>query len=222
MQIGMKTTLQTLPWVVASALALAIGLYALRFIQADASLLPPGLRANFQAHPIAFTAHTTAGALALLAAPWQLLGGWRGRRPRVHRWTGRLYVAACLIGGVAGLRIAFGTAYGPVAVAGFAGLALAWLAATTLGFIAAREGDYQRHRAWMLRSVALTFAAVTIRLQLAGIVAFRFDFAAGYAAASWLCWLPNLAVAEWWIRKRAAPRTAVPGGRRETTPPPAV
>ncbi len=217
----MKTTLQRLPWIVASALALAIGLYALRFVQADASLLPPGLRANFQAHPIAFTAHTTAGALALLAAPLQLLSGLRSRRPRVHRWTGRLYFAACLIGGVAGLRIAFGTAYGPVAVAGFSGLALAWLATTTAGFMAAREGDYERHRAWMLRSVALTFAAVTIRLQLAGIVAFRLDFATGYAAASWLCWLPNLVLAEWWIRKRAAPRTAVPAAQPETTRPPA-
>ncbi len=217
----MKTTLQTLPWVIATALALAIGLYALRFVQADASLLPPGLRANFQAHPIAFTAHTTAGALALLAAPWQLLSGLRSRRPRVHRWTGRLYVAACLIGGVAGLRIAFGTAYGPVAVAGFAGLALAWLATTTVGFAAAREGDYERHRAWMLRSVALTFAAVTIRLQLAGIVAFQLDFATGYAAASWLCWLPNLVLAEWWIRRRVSPRMAPQAARPETRQPPA-
>ena len=217
----MKTTLQTLPWAIATTLALAIGLYALRYVQADASLLPPGLRANFQAHPIAFTAHTTAGALALLAAPWQLLSGVRGRRPRVHRWTGRLYVLACLIGGVAGLRIAFGTAYGPVAVAGFAGLALAWLTTTTLGFMAAREGDYERHRAWMLRSVALTFAAVTIRLQLAGIVAFRLDFATGYVAASWLCWLPNLALAEWWIRRRGPTGTAPQAARPETRRPPA-
>jgi hypothetical protein len=58
------------------------------------------------------------------------------------------------------------------------------------------------HRAWMLRSYALTFAAVTLRIwlplsQIAGI-----PFQEAYAAIAWLCWVPNLVVVEWFILRR--------------------
>ena len=219
MRATLKT--QTVSWLVFATLAVPVGLYALHYLEGAAALLPSGLRANFLDHPIAFLTHTTAGGLALLAAPWQLLPSLRQRWPRLHRWTGRVYVAACLVSGLAGLRIAFGTAYGPAAIAGFASLSIVWIATTTCGFLAIRAGDIDRHRAWMLRSVALTFAAVTIRLQLIAIVAFQLDFAVAYAAASWLCWLPNLVLAEWWIRRRVSPRRAAVAGQSETRRPPA-
>ena len=205
-----------LPWLVVTGLAMAVGLYALTYIDGDPGRLPAVLRANFLAHPVAFLTHTTAAGLALLAAPLQVLPTLRRRLPRVHRWTGRVYVIACLLGGIAGLRIAFGTAYGPMASAGFATLALAWLATTTIGFQAARAGDFRRHRAWMLRSVALTFAAVTLRLQLWVAVAVRVDFDVAYPAIAWLCWIPNLAAIEWWLRRRAPTRTV----RRARAPAP--
>ena len=208
-----------LPWLAMAGLAVAVGLYALTYIDGDPSRLPAVLRANFLAHPVAFLTHTTAAGLALLVAPFQVLPALRRRWPRVHRWTGRVYVVACLLGGIAGLRIAFGTAYGPVAAAGFATLALAWLATTTLGFQAARAGDVGRHRAWMLRSVALTFAAVTLRLQLWGAVAGRIDFDVAYPAIAWLCWIPNLVVIEWWLRRRVPARTARRAMAPATRPP---
>lgn len=48
----------------------------------------------------------------------------------------------------------------------------------------------------MIRSFALTFGAVTLRIyipasQIAGI-----PFALAYSAISWLAWVPNLLVAE--------------------------
>lgn len=214
----MAATLRTFAWLTATALALAIGLYALRYVEGDPRLFPAGLRSNFQAHPIAFLAHTTAGGVALLCAPWQVWAGLRRRRPRLHRWMGRVYVTACLIGGVAGLRIAFGTAYGPVAAAGFAALAVIWLTTTTMGFQAARAGEFDRHRAWMLRSIALTFAAVTLRLELAAAVMLRLDFDTAYQAIAWACWLPNLVVAEWWIRRRGRRRRARRAAAPATTP----
>ncbi|MCA8908363.1 MAG: DUF2306 domain-containing protein [Rhodospirillaceae bacterium] len=214
----MPAVLRALALLGLAGLAIPIGVFALRYVEADPGLLPAGLRVNFLGHPIAFVAHTTAGGLALLLTPVQLLPWLRRRHPRAHRWIGRAYVAACMVGGLAGLRIAFGTAYGPVAAAGFAALALAWLATTLRGFLAARAGDIARHRAWMLRSAALTFAAVTLRLEMIVLVELRLDFSVGYPAIAWLSWLPNLAFAEAWLRKRAAPRRApgpaTPGSRR--------
>src|SRR4051812_24276093 len=51
----------------------------------------------------AFYVHVVSAGLALLLGPWQFWAGLRRRRPRVHRWTGRLYLTAVGIGGVASL-----------------------------------------------------------------------------------------------------------------------
>ena len=50
----------------------------------------------------------------------------------MHRWLGRTYVVACAVGGVSGGLIAMFSSSGPVAGAGFLGLAISWLGATTL------------------------------------------------------------------------------------------
>ena len=51
----------------------------------------------------------------------------------------------------------------------------------------------------MIRSYALTLAAVTLRIyipigQLAG-----FAYEPAYQTIAWLCWVPNLVIAEWVI-----------------------
>ena len=50
-------------------------------------------------------------------------------------------------------------------------LALVWLLATLLAVRAARAGDFARHEVWALRSFALTFAAVTLRIYLGAFAA---------------------------------------------------
>lgn len=48
----------------------------------------------------------------------------------------------------------------------------------------------------MGRNVALTFAAVTLRLYLGPLMALGVPFELAYPAVAWLCWVPNLVVAE--------------------------
>ncbi len=62
----------------------------------------------------------------------------------------------------------------------------------------------------MIRSYALTFAAVTLRiyLPLSQIAGMPFDPA--YQTISWLCWVPNLIVAEWIILRQRAPAAVRP------------
>jgi hypothetical protein len=62
----------------------------------------------------------------------------------------------------------------------------------------------------MIRNFALTFAAVTLRLWLPASVVSGVPFGIAYAIVAWLCWLPNLAVAEWMLG-REAPTAAAPG-----------
>jgi hypothetical protein len=48
----------------------------------------------------------------------------------------------------------------------------------------------------MVRNFALTFAAVTLRLWLPGSVLSGVPFEVAYPIVAWLCWVPNLVVAE--------------------------
>jgi uncharacterized membrane protein len=142
-------------------------------------------------------------ATALLVGVFQFLPALRRRRA-AHRWLGRVYTLSCMLGGVAGFVMAFGTTAGPIAGLGFGLLAPAWLYTTAMGWLTARAGDYQAHRAWMIRSFALTFAAVTLRLYLPiGIMA-GLTFQQIYVATAWISWIPNLIVAEFWLRRSSA------------------
>ena len=167
--------------------------------------------------------HIVAGGLALLAGPWQFAAGLRRRRPGLHRAVGKVYVGAVLVGGVAGLLLApFNTA-GLVGTAGFGTLAVLWLWTTWRGYRAIRGGDVRSHQSWMIRSFALTYAAVMLRVWTglgvalyAVVVGDSFDFEAAfedvYLLVPFLCWLPNVVVAEILLRRRGLPALRIVDG----------
>jgi hypothetical protein len=54
----------------------------------------------------------------------------------------------------------------------------------------------------MLRNYSLTFAAVTLRIYLPLAAAImHLSFIPSYRVISWLCWVPNLVVAEALVRR---------------------
>ena len=78
-----------------------------------------------------------------------------------------------------------------------------------MAFLSIRAGDVTRHRQWMVRSYALTLAAVTLRIQLPfyqAVLGLSFDDA--YAIVAWFCWIPNLVVAEWFFNQEPINKTA--------------
>jgi uncharacterized membrane protein len=115
----------------------------------------------------------------------------------VHRLVGRVYVVAVFISGISAGLLAPWSAGGAPGHVGFGLLAVLWVTTTTIAWLRARSGDYPQHRAWMIRSYALCLAAVTLRvyLPLSAVAGVPFD--AAYPAIAWLCWVPNLIVAEW-------------------------
>jgi hypothetical protein len=149
--------------------------------------------------------HAGAAGVALLLGPLQFLEFIRKRARTLHRWIGRTYLVACLVGGVSGGLLAPFTAAGPIAAWGFLLLALFWLWVNALGWRAAAiKRDFDEHKEWMIRSFALTLAAVTLRLYLPAAMIAGLEFVSAYQWIAWLAWVPNLLIAEAWVASRRA------------------
>lgn len=164
----------------------------------------------------ALVGHIVFGSIALITACVQLWPWLRERHPRWHRRSGRLYV----LGGAvpASLLVLTITPFGMWgANQRFANtlLALLWLGTTLAGWRAARAQRYAAHREWMVRSTALAFSIVANRfwsitcvLLLApdaitddGTMIPTPELAQAIGAATWLSWVVNLLVAEWWLQR---------------------
>lgn len=143
--------------------------------------------------------HLAGGSLALATGAWQLNTHLRSRHPSIHRWIGRVYVVAVLVGGLGAAILAPGSQEGTVTHWGFGLLAVAWLGTTVLAYGAIRRRDLAAHRRWMLRSYALTFAAVTLRIYLPLSQVLGLPFGPSYQVISWLCWVPNLLLVELFV-----------------------
>ena len=186
-------------WVLAVLVALA----SFRFLLAQIELVMPAMVHHAQDRPLALYAHIGLAPIALALLPLQFSERLRVRFRVVHRWLGRGYAASILIAGGAGVVLALTTSAGPVAAAGFLGLSVLWLITTGAAVWYAMRRRIALHRVWMIRSAALTLAAVTLRLYLPlGMATVGFE--SSYPAIAWLCWVPNLLVAEWLLARTRA------------------
>jgi hypothetical protein len=134
---------------------------------------PPFVRNLAATTPLALYGHLAGGAIALILGPVQFVARLRSRWLEIHRWSGRGYIIGVFVGGAAGLLLAMRATGGPVAQSGFGCLASAWLIST----------------------------AATLRFYLPTSIALGASFDQAYPAIAWLCWMPNLAIAEWLIRR---------------------
>lgn len=189
------------PWFFWST-ALAVAVMSWRVLVLPIAEAMPAMLPYLPDASPAVWAHILGGPLALLLAPFQLWQGLRRRRPALHRWTGRLYGLAILIGGVGSLVMLPHFEGSRFAQSGFAVLAVVWIGFTAVGIARARAGDLVAHRRWMLRSVALTFAAVTLRIIMAPLMAAGWSITETYEITAWGSWLLNLALLELWFRRR--------------------
>lgn len=145
-----------------------------------------------------FYIHIAGGMLALLIGPFQFLPGFRKKYWNLHRNLGKVYLGAILfLGGPAGLFMAFYAEGGWLSSLGFMVMAILWLVTTYLAYESVRKRDFKAHRAWMTRSFALTFAAITLRIYVPSASLFaglEHDFV--IISSAWISWIPNLLVAE--------------------------
>ncbi len=192
-------------WLVIMLLSVGVGGYALYLVATGFAAMP---LQNPMLDPYGLQVHVAASGVAMLVGAFQFFKPLRARAPTLHRWIGRIYVVACVIGGVAGGIIALSSNAGPIAGWGFLTLALLWVPFTLLALRAAMQRDFVAHERWMIRSFALTFAAVTLRIYLpVAIIQNQGEFPLdAYRAIAWLAWVPNLIVAELFIATLRKPR----------------
>ncbi|MFK0043593.1 DUF2306 domain-containing protein [Streptomyces sp. NPDC090741] len=223
-------------WVVLSSLAIT-GYFVGQYAQGTLDSLAQqhvGLADTYasRALPIrmAFYVHIVSAGLALALGPWQFSQRLR-RRIRVHRGIGRAYLASVAVGSLSALVMSFFNSVGLLGFFGFGALAVLWGWTAWRGYKAVRERDIRSHQAWMIRNFALTYAAVTLRLWFGVLILAQVPFAHGpdpfdailaqaYAPLPFLCWLPNIVIAEFMIRRRGLPalHLMTPPATRHATP----
>jgi hypothetical protein len=99
--------------------------------------------------------------------------------------------------------------HGPVAQSGFILPAIVWALATFTAFRCVRRGQIELQTKCMIRSIALTFAGVMLRVWLPAQLVLGVPFDVVYQVVAWLCWVPNVLVAEYLIRASRAPEGVV-------------
>ena len=177
---------------------------ALRLYQIPMGLLPQDA-IKFEAVPWSLFFHALGGLLFGLLGPLQFAGALKLRFGRLHRISGRVFVAAGILLGLSSLRLVTtfpdATTWVVVSARAVGGLGLILALILALHAIAKRRVDV--HRAWMIRAYAIGMGSATLVafIQLP-VFLITGEPLQGYAAdlifvASWAI---NLGIAEWVIR----------------------
>ena len=193
-------------WLVFVILAIAIGLYPLLyiFIDREFGLLASksdALLSNIFWN-IGFYGHIMFGGLALLIGWIQFSKKLRNANLERHRTIGKIYVISAVISGTCGIYIGFYATGGTISALGFISLGLIWLYTTLKAYFAIRKGDLTLHQGLMIYSYAACFAAVTLRIWLPLLTVALGDFVIAYRFVAWLCWVPNIIFAYFWVRRK--------------------
>lgn len=148
--------------------------------------------------------HIVFSVVALVVGPFTLFTKFREKDINRHRMMGKIYLIGILFGSVSGLYLAFYATGGLVSQLGFSFLSILWLITAFQALAKIKQKKIHDHQKWMIRNYSLTFAAVTLRIWLGlFIVLFGFEnFILSYAMIAWLCWVPNLIVAELFIQRK--------------------
>ena len=171
----------------------------------------------------AFFVHVYMSIWVLLAGFTQFSKTIRRNNPKLHRVFGYIYAAdVLLITGPAGLLMGFYANGGITSKVAFVTLAIAWITVTAIAVKKAKDGDYDEHRDFMIRSYALTLSALTLRAWKWSINnSVELPPMDVYRAAAWLGWVPNILLAEFiiWRYKYQARklRERMTAGRRAVT-----
>lgn len=146
--------------------------------------------------------HIAGGLIALLTGPVQLWLGLHNVKMELHRKLGFLYIAGMAIGSVGAIGLALKTEGGLVFGSGLFFLALAWIATTSLAFVAIKKGLIDQHREWTIRSYVVTFAFVTFRIGQVTLVGRGVDLQTAIGLMAWASWAVPLLVTEAVIQGR--------------------
>ena len=143
--------------------------------------------------------HISGGIIALIIGPFQFWKAFRSKYLVMHRWLGRIYISAILIGVLSATYLAWtsGIAAGQVNWAfGLQGLAFAWFVTTLMAYISIRRKRIQQHKEWMIRSYVVTFAFITFRILNDSPINEYFEVSISGSTYLWISWSVPLLISE--------------------------
>lgn len=118
-----------------------------------------------------------------------------------HRRMGKAYVGLILfISAPSALIMAFYARGGWLINSCFFALSFLWWLFTWQAWMYIRKKNILQHRAFMLRSYALTLSAITLRWYTFFLgYLFNWYNLNSYTWVAWFSWVPNLIIVEYWI-----------------------
>jgi uncharacterized membrane protein len=150
--------------------------------------------------------HILPGMLFMVLGPLQFVRGLRAKYPQIHRWSGRIFLAASAMVGITGLTLAFGKTIGGVdekaAITVFGSF---FLIALAKGLWHTLRREFAQHREWMIRGYAIGLAVATIRpimgtfFAVAVLQGHRPEPREFFGAAFWIGFTLQMIAAEVWI-----------------------
>jgi hypothetical protein len=191
------------------------------FNRAESRSVPPRADAPWQ-YPL-LVAHVFAGVVTICLAWIQVWPWLRTHHPRAHRRIGWVFLmAGAFPAGLLSFPVAIVSTAGQSFRLSLLTLAVLWLAATVLGFVAGLQRRLGDHRKWMLRNVALATVVITARpVSYANLYLmhglFPHTYPLGYLAVAqmkslgiWFSIVLHLVIVEWFVlgRRRSRRPTA--------------
>lgn len=151
---------------------------------------------KYQRHLALVRTHGVAAALTLILGPLQFL-------PKLgfHRQRGQIYLWGVLVGTATGIPMSLMAEGGRSSQAGFLVMSLLWGFTGFQAYRTIRQRRILEHRTWVIRNFALALGAVTLRIYLHLMQGWGWRFDDIYPSAVWVCWVPVLILAEFWIPK---------------------
>jgi len=182
-------------------LGVVVAISSYRFLFVGLETAFPSMGLPLERARLPFLVHVVSSPVSLAVGVLLLWTGFRGLSPRLHRWSGRVYALSILVGGLSAVAMAPGANGGWFASLGFTLVGLVWIGVTGYAVHLARTRQFAAHRRWMIRSYALTFAAVTLRLELLPFQLAGIAYVDTIPYLVWTSWPLNALIAEWWLRR---------------------
>ena len=147
---------------------------------------------------LGFYVHITTSLVVLVLGLLQFLPFLMRRGPGLHRQLGKGYIIGILaLAAPSGLILAHFANGGLAAQVGFSLQCLVWWLCTWRAYRAARQRQWPLHVDWMLRSYAVTLAALALRGE-SYVMYYVFETKPieTYLTVTWLSWVGNLIAVE--------------------------
>jgi len=151
--------------------------------------------------------HILPGMLFMVLGPLQFVRGLRAKHPAVHRWSGRIFLAASAVIGITGLTMVLRDSIGggdeKSAIVIFGSF---FLFALGKALLHALHREFAQHREWMIRGFAIGLAVATIRPIMGGFFAAAVmhgetpEPSKFFGTAFWVGFTIQSLLAETWVR----------------------